>query len=39
VRNAATQEQRVNTVYGVKIRLPNAEGLLKAGMAADAVFR
>jgi HlyD family secretion protein len=38
-RNVATQEERVNTVYGVKVRLPNAEGLLKPGMAADAVFR
>jgi HlyD family secretion protein len=38
-RNVATQEERVNTVYGVKIRLANAEGLLKPGMAADAVFR
>ena len=38
-RNVATQEERVNTVYGVKIRLPNAEGLLKPGMAGDAVFR
>jgi HlyD family secretion protein len=37
-RNVATQEERVNTVYGVKIRLPNAEGLLKPGMAGDAVF-
>ena len=37
-RNVATQEERVNTVYGVKIRLPNGEGLLKSGMAADAVF-
>ncbi len=37
-RNVATKEERANTVYGVKIRLPNAEGLLKAGMAADAVF-
>ncbi len=38
-RNVATQEERVNTVYGVKIRLPNAEGLLKPGMAGDVVFR
>jgi len=37
-RNIATQEERVNTVYAVKIRLPNPEGLLKPGMAADAVF-
>jgi HlyD family secretion protein len=38
-RNVATQEERVNTVYGVKIRLSNAEGLLKPGMAGDAVFQ
>lgn len=38
-RNVATKEERVNTVYGVKIRLSNAEGLLKAGMAGEAVFR
>lgn len=38
-RNVATKEERVNTVYGVRIRLPNLESLLKPGMAADAVFR
>jgi HlyD family secretion protein len=38
-RNLATQEGRVNTVYGVRIALPNQEGLLKPGMAADVVFR
>ena len=38
-RNVATREERINTVYAVKIRLPNPEGLLKPGMAADAVFR
>jgi multidrug resistance efflux pump len=37
-RNIATKEERVNTVYGVKIRLPNPQGLLKPGMAADARF-
>lgn len=37
-RNVATKEERVNTVYAVKIRLPNPGGLLKPGMAADAVF-
>ncbi len=38
-RNVATKDERVNTVYAVKIRLPNSEGLLKPGMAADATFR
>jgi len=37
--NVATKEERVNTVYGVRIVLPNREGLLKPGMAADAVLR
>ena len=36
-RNVATKEERVNTVYEVKIRIPNPKGLLKPGMAADAV--
>ena len=35
--NVATKEERVNTVYGVKVVLPNPEGLLKPGMAADVV--
>ncbi|MGC8787925.1 MAG: HlyD family secretion protein, partial [Anaerolineae bacterium] len=38
-RNLATKEERVNTVYAVKVRLPNPEGLLKPGMAGDAVFQ
>jgi multidrug resistance efflux pump len=38
-RNVATREERVNIVYAVKVRLSNPEGLLKPGMAADAVFR
>lgn len=38
-RNVATREERVNTVYAVKIRLANPEGLLKPGMAAEVVFR
>ena len=38
-RNVATKDERMNTVYAVKIRLPNPEGLLKPGMAADATFR
>nr|MBC7244764.1 efflux RND transporter periplasmic adaptor subunit [Chloroflexota bacterium] len=37
-RNVATKEERVNTVYAVKVRLPNPEGLIKPGMAGDAVF-
>lgn len=38
-RNIATKEERVNTVYAVKVRLPNLEGLLRPGMAGDVVFR
>ena len=38
-RNVATQAERVNTVYAVEILLPNETGLLKPGMAGDAVFR
>ncbi len=37
-RNVATKEERVNTVYAVKIHLSNAEGLLKPGMPAEAEF-
>lgn len=37
-RNVATKEERVNTVYAVKVRLVNSEGLLKPGMAGDVVF-
>ncbi len=34
-RNVQTPEERVNQVFGVKVRLDNSEGLLRAGMAAD----
>jgi HlyD family secretion protein len=37
-RNVATQEERQNTFFAVKARLPNAEGFLKPGMPADAAF-
>ncbi len=37
-RNVTTQEERLNTFYVVQIRVPNAEGLLKSGMPAEAVF-
>ena len=38
-RNVQTQEERVNMVFAVKVRLPNPEHLLKPGMPADAVIR
>jgi len=37
-RNVQTKEERVNTVFAVKIRLPNPEHELKPGMPADATF-
>jgi HlyD family secretion protein len=37
-RNVQTVEDRVRQVFGVKIRLPNTDDRLRAGMAADAVF-
>jgi HlyD family secretion protein len=37
-RNVATAEERLNTFYAVEIQLDNADGLLKPGMPADAVF-
>jgi HlyD family secretion protein len=35
-KNVQTKEDRVKLVFGVKLRVPNPEGLLKAGMPADA---
>ena len=37
-RNITTKEERLNTFYAVKVRLPNDQGLLKPGMPADAIF-
>jgi len=37
-RNVATQEERQNLVFAVRIRLDNGEGLLKPGMPADVWF-
>jgi len=37
-RNVQTQEERVNMVFAVEVRLPNPEHLLKPGMPADAVI-
>jgi len=37
-RNVATQEERVNLVFAVEIRIANDDGALKPGMPADAVF-
>jgi HlyD family secretion protein len=37
-RNVQTIEERVKQVFGVKVRLDNASGDLRAGMAADVTF-
>ena len=37
-RNVQTKEERVNTVFAAKVRLPNPEHELKPGMPADATF-
>jgi HlyD family secretion protein len=37
-RNVQTVEDRIRQVFGVKIRLPNDDDRLRAGMAADAYF-
>lgn len=37
-RNVQTVGERVKQVFGVKVRLDNTDGQLRAGMAADVVF-
>jgi len=37
-RNVQTVGERVKQVFGVKVRLDNAEDRLRAGMAADVSF-
>lgn len=37
-KSVQTKEERVNLVFRVKVRLPNPEGKLKAGMPAEAYF-
>ena len=37
-RNVQTQEERVNLVFAVKVRVPNPDYALKPGMPADAVI-
>jgi multidrug resistance efflux pump len=37
-RNVQTQRDRLNLVFGVKIRIDNPHGELKPGMPADATF-
>jgi multidrug resistance efflux pump len=37
-RNVQTVGERVKQVFGIKVRLDNREGKLRAGMAADVTF-
>jgi len=37
-RNVQTEEERVNTVFAVKILIPNPDHDLKPGMPADATI-
>jgi multidrug resistance efflux pump len=37
-KNVQTREERVNMVFAVKVKLPNADHALKPGMPADAVL-
>ena len=37
-RNVQTPEERIKQVFGVKVRLKNPEGSLRAGMSADVDF-
>lgn len=36
-RNIQTKEERVKQVFGVRVEIPNPEGVLKPGLPADAV--
>jgi len=37
-RDTQTREDRANVMFAVKVRLPNADHRLKAGMTADGVI-
>jgi HlyD family secretion protein len=37
-RNVQTVAERIKQVFGIKVRLDNREGILRAGMAADVTF-
>jgi len=37
-RNVQTKEERVKLIFGVKVALPNPDGVLKPGLPADAVI-
>ncbi len=38
-RNIQTKEERVKEVFGVRVEIPNPDGILKPGLPADAVIR
>ena len=38
-RNVQTVGERIKQVFGIKVRLDNREGKLRAGMAADVTFK
>ncbi len=38
-RNVQTREERVHQMFGVKLRLPNPQGRIRAGMAADVTLK
>jgi HlyD family secretion protein len=38
-KNVQTKDDRVKLVFGVKIEIPNPEGLLKPGLPADAAIK
>jgi len=38
-RNVQSRDERNHQVFGVKVRIDNRDGKLKAGMAADVIFR
>ena len=37
-RNVQTVEDRVKQVFGVKVRLENPDGVLRAGMSGEVTF-
>lgn len=37
-RNVQTAAERIKQVFGIKVALDNSEGLLRAGMGAEAIF-
>ena len=37
-RNVQTQKDRQNLVFAITVRVPNADGALKAGLPVDATF-